>query len=76
MGNPCLSESPLMNMISTKKAPISSREDIINREEQGHNALNKFVACRLEKESASLYTGYNGKDETEGVQYMQEEGKV
>ena len=76
MGNPFLSESPFMNMISTTTVPISSREDMINREEKGQNALNTFVASRLEKESASLYTGPNGKDETEDVQYIQQEGQV
>ena len=43
-----------MNIISTMEVPISSRENIIYREEKGQNTFDKFVGSRLEKESASV----------------------
>ena len=43
-----------MNIISTMEVPISSKEDIIYREEKGQNTFDKFVGSRLEKESASV----------------------
>ena len=36
--------------------PISSKEDIICREEKGQKVFDKFVGSRLEKESPSVFT--------------------
>ena len=66
-----------MNNISAKEVPISSREDIIYREEKGQNAFNKFVGSRLEKRKCQrLHKGSNSKDETEDVQYMPQKGQM